>query len=121
MGVSPAAPSTGVRALRASAFGSAVFAFALVVWGGIVRINGAGMTCPDWPRCRGAWFPALNDSVVLEWTHRLGAPVLTLLIIATLVAAWRARREAPQAWRVSWFSAGLLVAQIVVGGLTIKF
>ncbi|HXM18937.1 MAG TPA: COX15/CtaA family protein [Candidatus Tumulicola sp.] len=121
MGVSPAAPSTGVRALRASAFGSAVFAFALVVWGGIVRINGAGMTCPDWPRCRGAWFPALNDSVFYEWTHRLGAPILTLLVLGTVVLAWRSRRELPAAYRASWVSFGLLVAQVLVGALTIKF
>lgn len=121
MGVSPAAPSTAVRALRASAFGSAVFAFALVVWGGIVRINGAGMTCPDWPRCRGAWFPALNDSVFYEWTHRLGAPILTLLVLGTVVLAWRSRRELPAAYRASWVSFGLLVAQVLVGALTIKF
>ena len=116
-----AASSVSVVTLRYTSLGSALFAFALVVWGGIVRINGAGMTCPDWPRCRGAWFPALNGSVVYEWTHRLGAPILTLLIIATFIAAWQARRELPLSWRAAWYPAGLLVAQIIVGGLTIKF
>ncbi len=116
-----AASSVSVVTLRYTSLGSALFAFALVVWGGIVRINGAGMTCPDWPRCRGAWFPALNGSVVYEWTHRLGAPILTLLIIATFIAAWQARRELPISWRAAWYPAGLLVAQIIVGGLTIKF
>jgi heme A synthase len=113
--------SVAARTLRYTSVTAALFAFALVVWGGIVRINNAGMTCPDWPRCRGVWFPALNDSVVYEWTHRLGAPVLTLLIIATFIAAWRARRELPAAWRASWFSIGLLVAQVIVGALTIKY
>jgi heme A synthase len=113
--------SVAVRTLRYTSIAASLFAFALVVWGGIVRINNAGMTCPDWPRCRGVWFPSLNDSVVYEWTHRLGAPVLTLLIIATFVAAWRARRELPASWRASWFSMGLLVAQVIVGGLTIKY
>ncbi|HLN47099.1 MAG TPA: COX15/CtaA family protein [Magnetospirillaceae bacterium] len=116
-----AASSVSVVTLRYTSLGSALFAFALVVWGGIVRINGAGMTCPDWPRCRGAWFPALNGSVVYEWTHRLGAPILTLLIVATFIAAWQARRELPLSWRAAWYPAGLLVAQIIVGGLTIKF
>jgi len=113
--------SVAVRTLRYTSATAALFAFALVVWGGIVRINNAGMTCPDWPRCRGVWFPSLNDAVVYEWTHRLGAPVLTLLILATFVAAWRARRELPLAWRASWFSMALLVAQVIVGGLTIKY
>ncbi|MBV8365866.1 MAG: COX15/CtaA family protein, partial [Candidatus Eremiobacteraeota bacterium] len=117
----PSSSSASLQTLRYTSLASAIFAFALVVWGGIVRINGAGMTCPDWPRCRGAWFPALHDPVVFEWTHRLGAPVLTLLIIATFVAAWRARRERPAAWRAAWLAAGLLVAQIIVGALTIKY
>jgi heme A synthase len=120
MNAPPQASST-VTVLRFTALVSAVFAFALVVWGGIVRINGAGMTCPDWPRCRGVWFPALNDSVVYEWTHRYGAALLTLLIVATFIAAWRARREQPAAWRASWFCLGLLAAQIVVGALTIAY
>jgi heme A synthase len=121
MSSSVPASSVAVRTLRYTSVTAALFALVLVVWGGIVRINNAGMTCPDWPRCRGVWFPSLNDSVVYEWTHRLGAPVLTLLIIATFVAAWRARRELPTAWRAAWFSMGLLVAQVIVGGLTIKY
>jgi heme A synthase len=110
-----------VRTLRYTSLSAAIFAFALVIWGGIVRINGAGMTCPDWPRCRGVWFPALDGSVVYEWTHRFGAPILTLLIVATFIAAWRARDQRPAAWKASWFSAALVVAQIIVGALTIKY
>jgi heme A synthase len=113
--------SVAARILRYTSAVAAGFVFADVVWGGIVRINGAGMTCPDWPRCRGAWFPALDNQVALEWTHRFVAPVLTLLILATIVAAWRARRELPRAWRASWLSGGLLVAQIIVGALTIRY
>jgi len=121
MSISAAASSASVRTLRYTSLSAAIFAFALVIWGGIVRINGAGMTCPDWPRCRGAWFPALDGSVVYEWTHRFGAPILTLLIVATFIAAWRARDQRTAAWRASWFSAGLVVAQIIVGALTIKY
>jgi heme A synthase len=121
MSISAAASSASVRTLRYTSLSAAIFAFALVIWGGIVRINGAGMTCPDWPRCRGVWFPALDGSVVYEWTHRFGAPILTLLIVATFIAAWRARDQRPAAWRASWFPAGLVVAQIIVGALTIKY
>jgi cytochrome c oxidase assembly protein subunit 15 len=121
MSISAAASSASVRTLRYTSLSAAIFAFALVIWGGIVRINGAGMTCPDWPRCRGVWFPALDGSVVYEWTHRFGAPILTLLIVATFIAAWRARDQRPAAWKASWFSAALVVAQIIVGALTIKY
>jgi len=100
---------------------AALFAFALVVFGAIVRINGAGMTCPDWPRCRGVWFPDLGSAVVYEWAHRVGAPVLTLLILATFAVAWRQRRELGEAMRFAWVALGMVVLQIVIGGLTIRY
>src|SRR5579872_5933943 len=94
-------------ALRVTSVATALFSFALVVWGAIVRINGAGMTCPDWPKCRGVWLPSLNDPVVYEFSHRVGAPVLTLLIAATFVLAWRQRRQLPQTMRFAWAALAL--------------
>ncbi|HET9342246.1 MAG TPA: COX15/CtaA family protein [Candidatus Eremiobacteraceae bacterium] len=105
--------------LRGVGVASTVFSFALVVWGAIVRINGAGMTCPDWPRCRGAWFPALDPKVMYEYYHRVGAALLTIIVIATFLAAWFARNDAPAAFKASWVSLGLIVAQIVAGAVTI--
>ena len=80
--------SSRVVWLRRIGIVSTACAFALVVWGAIVRINGAGMTCPDWPRCRGVWFPALDPKVVYEFYHRVGAAALTVVVIATFAAAW---------------------------------
>jgi len=105
--------------LRTVGVVSTIFSFALVVWGTIVRINGAGMTCPDWPRCRGAWFPALDPKVMYEYYHRVGAALLSVIVIATFLAAWFARRDAPAAFRASWVSLGLIVAQIIAGAVTI--
>ncbi len=105
--------------LRRVGVASTVFSYALVVWGAIVRINGAGMTCPDWPRCRGVWFPALDPKVVYEFYHRVGAAALTIIVIATFIAAWLARADAPAAFRASWISLALIAAQIVAGAVTI--
>jgi heme A synthase len=105
--------------LRSVALVSTIFSFALVVWGAIVRINGAGMTCPDWPRCRGVWFPSLDPKVVFEYYHRVGAAVLTVIVIATFLAALLARKEAPAALRASWVSLALIVAQVIAGAVTI--
>jgi heme A synthase len=105
--------------LRRVGVASTVFSFALVVWGAIVRINGAGMTCPDWPRCRGVWFPTMDPKVVFEFYHRVGAAALTIIVVATFIAAWLARAQAPAAFRASWISLALIVAQIIAGAVTI--
>ncbi|MDQ6780264.1 MAG: COX15/CtaA family protein, partial [Candidatus Eremiobacteraeota bacterium] len=108
-------------ALRVTSTAAAIFAFALAVWGAVVRVNGAGMTCPDWPKCRGAWLPSLNDPVVYEFSHRVGAPLLTLLIAATFVLAFRNRRALPETMRLAWAALALVFVQIVVGALTIRY
>ncbi len=77
-----------MKFFRVTAVGAAVLAVALAVLGSWVRINGAGMTCPDWPLCRGSLVPALIGGVVLEWTHRLIALTVGFVIIAAFVAGW---------------------------------
>jgi heme A synthase len=107
--------------LRRVSLASAILSFALVVWGAVVRVNGAGMTCPDWPRCQGVWLPALDNTTVFEWSHRLGAIVVTAIIALTFVMAWRCRFELPEALRAAWAGMALIVAQIIAGWLTIKY
>ena len=84
-----------MKLFRALALSGTILAWMLALLGSWTRINSAGMTCPDWPLCRGAVVPVLQGGVVLEWTHRLLALLLTLLVAAIVIDGWRLRKRIP--------------------------
>jgi heme A synthase len=104
---------------RALSVSAAIAALALAVLGSWVRINGAGLTCPDWPLCHGALVPSLEGGVVLEWTHRLIALVESFLVAATLAVAWRERGRIAGIRPAVAFVAVLFVLQVALGGATV--
>jgi heme A synthase len=108
-----------MKFFRAAAGTAAALALALAVLGSWVRINGAGMTCPDWPLCRGALVPALIGGVVLEWTHRLIAMIVGFVIIAAFVAGWRVRRAIAGVGPTLIALVCVFALQVAVGGITI--
>ena len=108
-----------MKFFRASAGTAALLAFALAILGSWVRINGAGMTCPDWPLCRGALVPALIGGVVLEWTHRAIALTVGFVIVAAFVAGWRVRRRIAGVVPALVALVAVFALQVIVGGITI--
>jgi heme A synthase len=84
-----------------------------------VRINGAGMTCPDWPLCHGALLPSLENGVIFEWSHRLVALIEGVLVLAALWTGWRARKTVGGVTPVLAFIGAVFVVQVALGGLTV--
>jgi heme A synthase len=104
---------------RAFSLVGAILAFLLAVLGSWVRINGAGMTCPDWPLCHGRLIPPLDGGVIFEWSHRLVAFIVGWVVLATLVFAWRERKRIAGVRATVAFVAGVFVVQVALGGLTV--
>ena len=104
---------------RAFSLAAAVAALLVAVLGSWVRINGAGMTCPDWPLCHHALVPALAGGVVLEWSHRLFALIAGVLALGALWTGWQARKRVGGVPAILAFIGGVFVVQVALGGLTV--
>ena len=98
---------------------------ALTALGGIVRVTGSGLACPDWPGCYGAVIPSGDfgefaaHQVWLEWTHRLVAAIMGFVILGYAIAAWLRYRDQVRVWLPAVLSIPLLAVQVVLGGLTV--
>src|SRR6266581_652617 len=105
------------------AWTAAAATYLLIVLGAVVRISGSGMGCGDhWPLCNGHLFPPLNDiPTVIEWSHRLVAAVVSILVLALAAYAWRLRKAAGSRERgAAYVAFGLLVVQVLLGAVTVK-
>lgn len=99
----------------------------LIFVGGLVRAAGAGLGCPDWPKCFGMWIPPFSAEGLpegfdaelfnpvhtwLEYINRLTGVTIGLLITATFVFSFRYRKSDP----VIPVSAGAAFVLVLVQG-----
>ncbi|HWX56760.1 MAG TPA: COX15/CtaA family protein [Verrucomicrobiae bacterium] len=95
-------------------------AFLLVLAGGLVTSNNAGLSVPDWPTTQGSWWkiPPLIGGVKYEHIHRMIAEFVGLLTI--IVAIWTWVVDKRRWMRVLTIGAVLgVILQGVLGGLTV--
>ena len=103
------------------AWSAAACTYLLIVLGAVVRITGSGLGCGDhWPLCNGHLFPPLNDiGTVIEWSHRLVAALVSVLVVGLAAYAWNLR-HAGMTSRAPFTALALLVIQVLLGAVTVK-
>jgi heme A synthase len=110
--------------MRRLVLATGIATFVLIIVGGVVRVSDSGLGCGPagsgfhgWPFCNGDVVPGMDLNSVVEYTHRALAGIVSLMIVAIVVLAWRRHRE------YLLPAVGLLVlilAQAVLGGATVE-
>jgi heme a synthase len=92
----------------------------LLMAGALVTSHDAGLAVPDWPLSYGSLMPPMVGGIFWEHGHRVIATVVGILtiILAILLAGSEPRR-----WvrNLGWTALGLVIAQGVLGGITVKY
>lgn len=122
---SPSSPKIRAR-FAALALATTLLTYALIVFGGVVRITGSGMGCgDDWPTCNGRLIPAFDDlTVVIEWGHRMAAALIGFVILGLGIYAWKHRRtpgfRERAIFKLSMVAVGLLLVVVLFGRATVQ-
>jgi cytochrome c oxidase assembly protein subunit 15 len=113
-------PDRQTRGVHRFAVFTGCCTFFLLIAGALVTSNDAGLSVPDWPLSYGSLTPPMVGGIFYEHGHRVIAASVGLLSI--LLAAWLWRVE-KRFW-VRWLgiaAVGAVVAQGILGGLTVLF
>src|SRR6266513_3317695 len=93
--------------------------FLLIIAGANVTSHDAGLATSDWPRSNGTFFPKMVGNLFWEHGHRM---VATAVGILTIVLAVYLQIRERRVWvkRLGWIALGGVIAQGLLGGLTVK-
>jgi heme A synthase len=110
--------------MRRLVLATAIATFVLIVVGGVVRVSDSGLGCGPagsgfhgWPFCNGDVVPGMDLNSIVEYTHRVLAGVVSIMIVSIVVLAWRRQREYLAA---AVALLGLILAQAALGGATVE-
>ncbi len=90
--------------------------------GGAVRLTGSGLGCPTWPTCTpDSLVPTeeLSYHSLIEFGNRMMTGVVGIVALVLFVLVWRIRRERRDLFVLAFIVGAGVVAQAIVGGITV--
>ena len=92
----------------------------LIFAGAMVTSTGSGLAVPDWPLSYGMLMPPMVGGIFYEHGHRMIAATVGFLTV--LQAIWLQVRARKRFLKIlGWSAVGAVIAQGVLGGLTVLF
>ena len=107
------------RGLNRFAILVACATFFLIIAGALVTSHDAGLATPDWPLSNGQFFPKMVGNLFWEHGHRMVATTVGMLTIALLFYI-RAKEKRQWVRKLGMFALLAVIAQGLLGGLTVK-
>lgn len=110
------------RALRWASTAALIVSIVIIFTGGLVRVTGSGLGCPDWPTCDGvniAASPELGIHGAIEFGNRMLTTVIVVAVGWVIIAARLQRPRVRSLTRLAWSQFWLVVANAVAGGVTV--
>lgn len=101
------------------AVGSLLTALLVITLGGVVRVTGSGLGCPDWPLCHGRLIPPPDAKAWIEYLHRLSVSLTSVFVILMAVTAV-AREGFRRGSALPLLAPVLLVVQALLGAATVR-
>ena len=124
-----------IRNFRNIALASTLTTYFLIFVGGLVRVSGAGLGCPDGPKCFGRWIPPLHVSQIpadfnvatfnltlawIEYINRLIGMIAGILIVITAALAIKNFRRIKKILIPSILAAVLVAVQGWYGSVVVS-